>query len=165
MYFPPINYTRRVIRLLFLFVMLIGFAQVAYSQTSTEFWFAPPELTQGHAGTGNIFVRLAAGDAGATVTIDMPANPGALNSGSPITVVLAANESQTVSLTSFINILETRPQATVLSTGLHITATEEITAIYEAGPNFNVDIWALKGTNGLGTEFYVTMQNLWPNGG
>jgi len=144
--------------------MLFGFGHRVYAQTSTEFWFAPPELTQGHVGDGNIFVRLAANDAGATVTIDMPANPGALNGGIPITVVLAANESQTVDLTAFINTLETRPQATVLSTGLHITATEEITAIYEAGPDFNVDIWALKGTNGLGTEFYVPMQNLWPNG-
>jgi gliding motility-associated-like protein len=164
MYFTPLNYNRRFTRLFFLFVTFFGIANFANAQTSTEFWFAPPELTQGHGGTGNIFVRLAAGDAGATVSIDMPANPGALNSGSPISVVLAANESQTVNLTSFINILETRPQATVLSTGLHITSTEEITAIYEAGPNNNVDIWALKGANGLGTEFYVPMQNLWPQG-
>jgi len=163
----PLNFYRSACKACFVIVLFFGitcFPSEIKAQTSTEFWFAPPELTQGHAGTGNIYVRLAAGDAGATVNIDMPANPGALNGGSPITVVLAANQSQTVDLTAFINILETRPQATVLSTGLHITSTEEITAIYEAGPNNNVDIWALKGANGLGTEFYVPMQNLWPQG-
>jgi len=86
---------------------LITMSSIA--QTSTEFWFAPPEVTQGHAGSSPIFIRLAAGANPATVTIDLPANPGALNGGSPITVNLPANGAQTVDLSAFVNDLETRP--------------------------------------------------------
>ncbi|MCZ4410700.1 hypothetical protein O3Q51_17925, partial [Cryomorphaceae bacterium 1068] len=165
MYFAPLNYTRRVLRLFFIFVVLIGFVhQSAFSQTSTEFWFAPPEVSQGHAGSTPILIRLASGADPATVTIDLPANPGALNGGAPITVNLLANESQTINLNAFVNILETRPTHTVLNTGIHISSTADITAIYEVSPTNNPDIWALKGTNGLGTEFVIPMQNYWPNG-
>jgi hypothetical protein len=165
MYFTPLNYTRRAIRLFFIFVVLIGFAhQSAFSQTSTDFWFAPPEVSQGHAGSTPILIRVASGADPSVVTIDLPANPGALNGGAPITVSLAANESQTINLNAFVNILETRPPNSVLNTGIHITSTANITAIYEVSPTNNPDIWALKGQNGLGTEFVIPMQNYWPNG-
>jgi hypothetical protein len=165
MYLSPLNCSRRVIRHLFILFVLIGVAhQTAFSQTSTEFWFAPPEVTQGHAGSTPIYIRIAAAADPATVTIDLPANPGALNGGSPITVNLAANASQTINLSAFVADLETTPANTVLNTGIHISATADITAIYEVSPTNNPDIWALKGQNGLGTEFIVPMQNYWPNG-
>ena len=165
MYLSPLNYTRRVIRHLLFFFVLAGLAhQSAFSQTSTDFWFAPPEVSQGHAGSTPILIRVASGAAPAIVTIDLPANPGALNGGAPITVSLTANESQTINLNAFVNILETRPPNSVLNTGIRITSTANITAIYEVSPTNNPDIWALKGQNGLGTEFVIPMQNYWPNG-
>jgi gliding motility-associated-like protein len=165
MYLPSLNYTRRVIRHLLFFFVLAGLAhQSAFSQTSTDFWFAPPEVSQGHAGSTPILIRVASGADPAIVTIDLPANPGALNGGAPITVSLTANESQTINLNAFVNILETRPPNSVLNTGIHITSTANITAIYEVSPTNNPDIWALKGQNGLGTEFVIPMQNYWPNG-
>ncbi|MFT4770063.1 MAG: gliding motility-associated-like protein [Cryomorphaceae bacterium] len=165
MYLSPLNYTRRVIRHLLFFFVLAGLAhQSAFSQTSTDFWFAPPEVSQGHAGSTPILIRVASGADPAIVTIDLPANPGALNGGAPITVSLTANESQTINLNAFVNILETQPPNSVLNTGIRITSTANITAIYEVSPTNNPDIWALKGQNGLGTEFVIPMQNYWPNG-
>src|SRR5690606_15871888 len=82
----------------------------------------------------------------------------------PITVNLPANGAHTEILSAYVDILETRPTGVVRNTGLKISATADITAIYEVSPGNNPDIWALKGLNGLGTEFYTPFQNLWPNG-
>ncbi|NEN24133.1 T9SS type B sorting domain-containing protein [Cryomorpha ignava] len=147
------------------FAFLLTFSNSATAQTSTEFWFAPPEVSQGHAGSVPIYLRLAAGAVPATVTIEMPANAAAFNGGSPIVVNIPANGSYTETLSAFVNILETRPTGVVRNTGLKITSTADITAIYEVSPGNNPDIWALKGLNGLGTEFYTPFQNIWPNGG
>src|SRR5690606_8424582 len=146
------------------FAFLLIFSNSATAQTSTEFWFAPPEVSQGHAGSVPIYVRLAAGAEPATVTIEMPANAAAFNGGVPITVNLPANGAHTEILSAYVDILETRPTGQVRNTGLKISATADITAIYEVSPTNNPDIWALKGLNGLGTEFYTPFQNLWPNG-
>ena len=164
---PPIKQSKLIFSLTsFIFVtFLILCSGAANAQTSTEFWFAPPEVTQGHAGSSPIYLRLAAGAEPAVVTIEMPANAGAFNGGSPITVSLPANESHTENLSAYVNILETRPPNQVRNTGLKITATADITAIYEVSPTNNPDIWALKGLNGLGTEFYTPFQNVWNNGG
>ena len=152
----------------FIFPLLLLLGASAFgvlkAQTSTEFWLAPPEVTQGHGTSIPIFVRLATTAAPAVITIEMPANVAGFNGGVPIVVNLAANSSQTVNLNAFVNILETRPTGMVLNTGLKISADVPITAIYEVSPTNNPDIWALKGLNGLGTEFYVPMQNIWNNG-
>ena len=162
MHFNPLNYTGRVFRHVCLFILLFGFAQAAFAQTSTEFWFAPPEVTAGHGSNGGepIFLRIATGVDPATVTIDQPAN----GSFTPIVLNIAANTSVTEDLSAFIEDLETKPANTVLNTGLRVVSTTEITCIYEVSTQFNPDIWALKGQNGLGTEFYAPIQNLWRNG-
>ena len=166
MFTSPIRLNRLLkgpVFLFFYFLLAMTLSQKVYAQTSTEFWFAPPEISQGHAGSVPIYVRLAAGSDPATVTITQPANPS-FHGGTPIIVNLAANESQTVTLDSLVNVLETRPANTVLNTGLKISSTANITAIYEVSPTNNPDIWALKGLNGLGTEFYTPFQNIWANG-
>jgi len=144
------------------FVITLISATTSKAQTGTEFWFAPPEVTSGHGSNGGlpILLRLASGDAAATITISQPAN----GSFTPIIINLPANSSTTEDLSAFENDLETRPANTVLNTGLLIESTTEITAYYEVSTTNNPDIWALKGENGLGTEFYAPIQNLWPNG-
>ncbi|MCA1751706.1 MAG: hypothetical protein LC670_07915, partial [Flavobacteriales bacterium] len=135
-----------------------------FSQTSTEFWLAPPQVTSGHSTGGNpSYIRLASGAEAADVTISQPANPG-FNGGAPITTTLAPNSTETINVTALLPQLFTSPTGTVLNTGLKIESTTDITAIFEISSPQNPDIWALKGINGLGTEFYTPMQNTWRNG-
>jgi gliding motility-associated-like protein len=130
------------------------------AQTSKEFWLAPPVITVGHAGNTPIYLRVTSGTVAATVTIDMPANPSFI----PIVVNVPANSTFTQNLSAFVAQLETPANNVANNTGLHIVSTEDITCYYELSPTNNPDIWALKGSNGLGTEFYVPVQNIWPNG-
>lgn len=136
----------------------------ALAQADREFWFAPPEIVQngGQNFDRPIMLRMSSQAAAATVTISLPANPTFV----PITVNIPANATRSVDLTPFINILETTPPNTVLNRGLYISATERISAYYEVASGFcdcNPEIFALKGRDALGTEFYTPFQNLWNN--
>jgi len=149
---------------LFLFLSVLLYSLFSQAQTSTEFWFAPPEVTSGHVVDHPMLIRLATSDLPAVVTIDMPANPG-FNGGSPIVINMAAFSSHSEDLTAFIGEIETGPMDLVLNTGIHISSTATITAYYEVNTNFNPEIFALKGLTGLGTQFYTPFQDELPNGG
>lgn len=150
-------------RKLLVFLCLL-FVSVAYlAQSGTDFWLAPPEVTSGHVTDNPVMLRIATGANPATVTISQPANPG-FNGGTPIVLTMAANTAQTVDLSAELNNLETRPSNTILNTGLNISSTQKITCYYEINTGFNPDIYALKGDNGLGTEFYTPFQAKWRNG-
>ncbi|MCA1763163.1 MAG: gliding motility-associated C-terminal domain-containing protein [Flavobacteriales bacterium] len=167
MHFSPSKSIGRIIgrpELLVAFFIFILSTTISFAQTSTEFWLAPPQVTSGHSTGGDpSYIRLASGDLAADVTISQPANPG-FNGGTPITTTLAPNSSETIEITSLLPDLFTSPTGTVLNTGLKIESTTDITAIFEISSPQNPDIWALKGINGLGTEFYTPMQNTWRNG-
>ncbi len=60
-------------------------------------------------------------------------------------------------MTAFKGVLETDATDLVMNTGLHIYSTATITSYYEVSNTNNADIWALKGENGLGTEFYIPL--------
>lgn len=75
---------------------------------------------------------------------------------------LTANTSQKIYLGTHITDLETKPTNTVLNTGLLIESTERISAYYEYDNYNNPDIFALKGANALGTEFYIPLHNYEP---
>jgi len=146
-------------------VVSLIFVLGSFAQTSNEFWFAPPEVTSGH-GSGHgirlVFANTSTTTA-ATVTIEQPANPG-FNSGAPIVIVIPASSGHVENMTPHTADLETTLIDAVDSTGLHITSTEFITCYYEVTTTNNPDIYALKGANGLGTEFYTPFQNTWRNG-
>ncbi len=147
--------------------LLFGLVLISYfsdAQTSTDFWFAPPEVTSGHVIDHPMLIRLATSDQPAVVTIEMPANPG-FNGGSPIVINMAANSSHSEDMTAYINEIETAPMDQVLNTGIHISSTANITAYYEVNTNYNPEIFALKGLTGLGTQFYTPFQDELPNGG
>ncbi|MCU0431835.1 MAG: gliding motility-associated C-terminal domain-containing protein [Bacteroidia bacterium] len=128
---------------------------VSFAQSGNEFWLAPPEVTELHNSPGGepIFLQLSSMGQAAVVTITQPANPGF----TPITVNVAANRSARVNLTSRKTLLETQPTDVVLNTGLRIQSTTPITCYYEIANTNNTDIWALKGPNGLGQEFYIPL--------
>jgi len=140
-------------------IILIAFFSVN-AQLGTEFWFAPPEVTEDHypAGGQPIYLLLSTMNGPADISVSQPANP-AFNGGSPILVSLPANTSQRVDLSAFIDDLETRPTNTILNTGLYINATDTVSAYYEYSNPHNCDIFALKGANSLGTEFYIPLHN------
>jgi gliding motility-associated-like protein len=145
------------INVLLLF-LLLTFAFDGFSQIDTEFWFAAPELSSGH-GDAPIYLRINAFDKDATITIDQPAN----SAFAVITRKVNANQSISIDLTLLKEILENKPANQVLYYGLHIVASEKVAAYYEIANSNNSDIFALKGRNGLGTNFYVPAQTDFEN--
>ncbi len=139
----------------YLFLIIFLFAQSSLmAQFDTEFWFSAPEVSIGH-GDRPILLRITSASQSSDVTISQPANPGFL----PINISLLPNTSVTVDLTTWIDIIENKPADQVLNYGLFITATEPVTIYYESSSNNNPEIFALKGKNALGKEFFVPMQN------
>lgn len=125
----------------------------AFAQVDTEFWFAAPDFSRWHDDRP-IVLRLTGLDEPADVRITMPANPDFPT----IRRTLGANEMASIDLTDYINEIESSPHGEVLQNGLKIESDNNITAYYEVVSN-NSGIYSLKGTNALGQEFYVPMQN------
>ena len=144
---------RRIIPFL---VFLFTYFNV-FSQSGTEFWFAPPDVTFSHNSPGGvpIYLNMSTLASAATVTVDQPANPGF----TPIVINIPANSSHQEDLSAYVADLETAPTNTVLSTGLRVVSDEIIMAYYEVSNTNNADIFALKGANSLGTEFYIPLHN------
>lgn len=132
----------------------------SYAQTDTEFWFVAPNVTTGHDGNRLAFnIRFSSLNLPSQVTIRMPANPGF----APIVHDMEANETRTVDMTNLFNDIRNYPPNNILNRGILIEATNNITAYYEISTPNNPDIYALKGDNALGKEFYVPFQNFWDN--
>lgn len=146
-----------------------------FAQTDTEFWFVVPDITYGHNSPGGVpaSLKFSSSNFAATVTISMPAGDPAIFPD--IVVELAPYDFQVVSLDAWIvssgadvnpTLLENKALTPdgINNFGLHITSTAPITAYYEVNNYNNKDIWALKGRNGLGTEFFTPFQNQANNG-
>lgn len=132
------------------------------AQTDTAFWFVAPDVTYNNGnihGDRPIYLRFTALNQDAVVTISQPANSGF----APITITVTANTSQTVDLTSRIDMVENKPANQVLNYGLLIRSTAFITAYYEEASVNNPEIFALKGRNALGTNFFIPAQNMLAN--
>lgn len=168
---------------LLLIFFLLSFGHLR-AQTDTEFWFVVPEVTIRHYFPGGqpASFRLSTGLLPATVTISMPANrydPVTNPTGfQDIVINMPANSFHIEDVTCWImnpcsplpvpgssnpsdvNLLENKPlnASGINKFGIHITATNPITAYYEVSCRNNKDIWALKGENALGTEFYTPFQ-------
>ncbi len=141
-------------------LLLVFFSHTAAGQTDTEFWFVAPEVTALH-GDNPVLLRFATFDAPATVTVTQPANPAF-----PAQVVnIAANAAASINLTAWLGMVENQPFNQVLNKGLRIVSTSPISAYYEVSPsnNFNPEIFVLKGSNALGTQFFTPFQTLMQN--
>lgn len=140
-----------------LFWMLLPALSAA--QTDTQFWFVAPEVDNAH-GDRPIAFRLTSEGQLAQVRIYLPANLGAFDT----TFTLGTNSTVTVPLTHRIADIENTPPNVVHNRGFLIEASAPITAYYEVitGGN-NPDIFALKGRNALGTDFFITAQSLMEN--
>jgi gliding motility-associated-like protein len=147
----------RVTGLFFFLILIFAIPENAAAQVDTEFWFAPPEVTQGH-GDQPLFLRISSQEKPANITISQPARGTVLNS-----FTLSPNTTRSVDISSLKEFLETKPASTVLKTGLKIISTGPITAYYEEASTLNCEIFALKGKNALGNHFVIPGQNFYNN--
>ncbi|MCS7019328.1 MAG: LamG-like jellyroll fold domain-containing protein [Cytophagales bacterium] len=146
---------------------ILGFAGAflcsiaSFAQIDRTFWFAAPDITSSH-GHDPIFIRVTAFANPATVTISMPSNL----SFTPIVLNVPANTTVSQDLTTQLAQVETPfdnggATPTPRNTGILIQSTADIAAYYEVNHSNNPDIFALKGRNALGTQFYLPLQNVW----
>jgi len=137
-----------------------------FSQTDVEFWFVAPEITSGHPSSGGggepVYFRVSALDLDAEVRIYQPANPAGLDT----TFTVPANSTVSINATPWIlnDDLENKPANVILNKGVHIVSDNLITAYYDEDEYYNQDIFALKGDNALGYEFYTPFNSHWGNG-
>ncbi len=138
-------------------ILIIALSGIIKAQTGTEFWFAAPEVTAGHNDTCPMFRFTNTSAIAGTVTITQPANPAFITVPNPILV--PANGTVSIRLDKAPNnykaLIENLTPNIVYNKGLLITSTVPITAYYEVNNSNNNEIFALKGANALGTEFYI----------
>lgn len=126
-----------------------------------------------------VYLHLTTFDKAADVTISMPANSTYFT---PINVSIPANTTQRINLSSYVqgypttadpfrytsienvlfwtssNTTAAKPYINRNNKGILIESTNNITAYYEIGVQYNMDLIALKGRNALGTNFFVPFQ-------
>ena len=149
----------------FLLILLLALPFRLPAQTDTLFWFAVPYATLSHHGPLTADLTLSATDPNniTTVTISQPNNPQIL----PITVTIDPAIAMTVNINftqadilKFSNNLYNSKS----NSALLIRADHEITAYYEIHrTRNNPAIFALKGKNALGYDFWTTFQDKWNN--
>lgn len=131
-----------------------------FAQIDTTFWLAAPNVSSAFNYDRPIYMRVTSYQSPATVTISEPANPAF-----PLqTFTLPPYTSQSVNLTTWIDIIECTPGDVIQNRGVKITSTNKVAAYYEVnagGPN--PEFFALKGRNSLGSEFYISSQYILGN--
>lgn len=136
------------------------------AQTDTLFWFAAPYVSTGHCGGATcpggqpILFRISTLGIAATVTISEPANPAFV----PIVLNIPANSTVSQDVTAQRAMIENVPANSINNFGLQVRSDNLVTVYYEVNQWYNPEIFALKGKNSLGTEFYISSQNVWNNG-
>jgi len=146
------------IRFLLLLAWLLP-SLAAFSQVDTAFWFAVPKLCSHEHWPVKLVVTTF--DEPATITVTKPA----MGNQQVATFTVPANSSNAQVLVQDGNSFggfECAHNA-VSNYGLYIHSTTKVIA-YIAVQRNNSEIYALKGKNGLGTQFFVTMQYQYDNG-
>ncbi len=162
---------------LIIILLLMSVTPWVFCQTDNEFWFAAPDVTGGHTcgvnptpGHGRPVSIYVTAEQATTVKIEMPGNPWFV----PVEFSLSAGEhrKEAITPTYLPDVYENYPMEypptggkTIQRKAFHITSSPgNITAYYELDNDCNRDIFALKGKNALGTDFYVSTQNYFNNG-
>ena len=141
-----------------LLLFILSIINLAHAQVDTDFWFAPPSISQGH-GDRPLYIRVSSLDQGATIRVLQPARGNAELAN----FTIGANTTQTIDLTNQIDNLETSTADAVMKTGIRIQSSAPITAYYEEASTFNAEIFVLKGKNALGNRFIIPGQNTYDN--
>ncbi|NOQ27382.1 MAG: T9SS type A sorting domain-containing protein [Bacteroidales bacterium] len=153
---------RKSLLLAIIISLFIGNCNTSLAQTDTEFWFVAPEVSFNH-GDEPIILRITTTDESAQVDITMPANPNfpdlsyylGPNSTISINFTQLGLQNEIENVYAFFDGIFGKNNK-----GIHIKATNLITAYYEVSSIVNADIFTLKGKNALGKEFYGIFQNV-----
>ncbi|GHT22683.1 hypothetical protein FACS189430_04840 [Bacteroidia bacterium] len=153
----------------------------------TEFWFVTPSLSSIY-NIPTYFV-ITAGNAEAVVTMEMPAFSGfAIPAAVPIgypdnpaskTFTVPANSSVQVSFGTAANMNQflydygslpgtgaaSGPVGGISTKGIHFTSTANVTIFFQEDKDNSKDMFALKGSKALGTEFYTPFQTTYVSTG
>jgi PKD repeat protein len=153
-------------------LILLFLAEIhAFSQTDNEFWFVAPELTVSHEEKPILFVFTTT-DLPAKITIQQPAvtNPADPYYTFRVDTVINLPAFSTYAWdvtyhrTALENVYDNKvglpgiPIPGKSNKGVHITSDNLITCYYTENGSFNPDIYALKGKNSLGTDFFASFQ-------
>ena len=138
---------------IFLILAFLILSCKSYGQLDSQFWFAAPDISKSHGDTP-IKIVFTAFDFPAEITITQPANQNFL----PIKFTVEKQTSLSYDLTSLIALIETPGVDNIKNTGLLISSTSLVTGYYLVDNGNNPDLFSLKGSNALGTEFIVLSQ-------
>lgn len=139
-------------------IIFVFSTQKVEAQQDKEFWFAAPEVSAS-VGDNPIFLRFMTYDSPSNVTVSLPADGGF----TPINLSIPANSVDSLNLTTFLAQIESPAGDIVSDNGIRIIATEDISAFYELRNANNKEVFTLKGSKSLGTNFYTPFQKNWDN--
>jgi gliding motility-associated-like protein len=135
------------------FNIFLLISYTAAAQIDTQFWFAPPDITESH-GDIPINLVITAFDKEANITITQPANSTFV----PIQFSVQAFSSFSYDFSSIKSVIETSGVNVTKNTGLFISSTNLISVNYTINNFQNPETFSLKGSNALGNEFVITSQ-------
>ncbi len=158
-----------------MFVLLIVGMAPLKAQIDKEFWFAIPKETQGHGwldGTNFASFKIINIDKSfpATVKIEMPLNDVAyptqtivIPPGESYVHILATTYPQFDAIYANPTAGNVKPISGSTKRGIHIISDVNITVYYDYDNFYNRELFALKGANSLGTDFFTPFQTIWYN--
>lgn len=148
------RFTERLFLILFL-----GFhCFFVAAQRDTVFWFAAPDISSS-VGESPVKLRFQSYDFPATITVSQPANGAFV----PMTLTMPIFSSDSMDLTPFLAQIESPNGNVVGNNGLKIVSTSAINVIYDLNAPSNKELFSMKGSRALGTDFYTPFQKHWDN--
>lgn len=144
---------------LLLIILVLLNSGFIFAQRDTLFWFAAPDVSSA-VGQTPVKLRIQSYDNPATITVSQPAN----GSFVPITLTMPAFQCDSIDLTPFLAQIESPAANVVSNNGLRIRSTSKINVTYELNATSNKEVFSLKGTRALGTDFYTPFQKDYANG-
>lgn len=156
-----------LLRNLLVTVLLSSFSMSLLAQVDTAFWFAVPKLAHTHKHWPIVLV-VSTLDQPATVNVTMPASTTpavatfTVPANSSFTKNIVPTSASSTSDSSGLYLFECAHNTTS-NKGLFIQSTAKINA-YVALQQNNSEIYGLKGSNGLGTQFFIPMQYQYTTG-
>ena len=139
--------------------LLLLLLQHSHAQSDTRFWFSAPAISELHENRP-ISLRITTGDKAAAIKVHIPQTSGI---DYLYDAVLSPNSAVTIDLTPYARTLQFKEPNQINQSALLIEASAPVTCYYEIGYFYNTDIFTLKGSNALGTHFFIPGQTRWNN--
>lgn len=142
--------TKYLLVFVFFFIFLIK----PKAQIDTSFWFVAPKVPTAIA-INSIGLQIGSYSQSVTVYVKQPANLSGVN----FSLTLPANTSTLINLTASQGLITSTLANIADNKGLYISSTNTISVNYIIDSNTGKENISLKGTNGVGTDFYMPFPN------